>query len=452
MKSDLYLTNGIIATDSVVFRGGVVVQDGKVLRLVEGDEQIDAQEVRDLGGRLVLPGLVDDHVHFNSPGRDEWEGAKYGSFAAAAGGVTTALEMPFNANPPTRNAELLRQKRLVVEAQTVIDMGLWGLLEDSNLDELEAMHNEGAVGFKAFLCDPGGMFGWPRPDDLRQALQITRRLGSLVGVHAESEELSQEFTLQMQASGRVDRPVWCESRPPAVELEAVQKALEAAEEVGGNLHVVHTTLPQGFAAIQQAKSRGASVTGETCPHYLSLSIDDLERIGPAAKCGPPLRSRETVEALWQDVLAGRVDMIGSDHCPCTPEMKEAGRENIWKAWGGISGIQAMLPVLLTEGVHRRGLPLTVLVRMTSLNPARRFGIYPQKGHLGAGADADLVVVDLNREWTYTPEHLLSRHKGISPYEGFVFKGAVESTYLRGVRVYGEGEIWVEPGYGRVVRR
>jgi len=141
------LTNGIIATDSVVFRGGVVVQDGKVLRLVEGDEQIDAQEVRDLGGRLVLPGLVDDHVHFNSPGRDEWEGAKYGSFAAAAGGVTTALEMPFNANPPTRNAELLRQKRLVVEAQTVIDMGLWGLLEDSNLDELEAMHHEGAVGF-----------------------------------------------------------------------------------------------------------------------------------------------------------------------------------------------------------------------------------------------------------------------------------------------------------------
>jgi allantoinase len=252
-------------------------------------------------------------------------------------------------------------------------------------------------------------------------------------------------------TGRTDRAAWGESHPPAVEFEALQLAIAAARQTGGDLHIVHTTIPQGFATIHAARSEGVKVTGETCPHYLYFNDSDLERIGPEAKCGPPLRPAEIVEQLWQEVMAGRVDTIGSDHCPCPPEMKNAGQENIWKAWGGITGIQAMLPVLLTEGYHRRGLSLSEVVKMTSWNPARRFGLYPKKGNLNPGADADFTVVDLDREWTFSDQDMLSRYP-LSPYRGAHFKGAVLSTYVRGQKVFENGKITVEPGYGEVLRR
>jgi allantoinase len=375
----------------------------------------------------------------------------YGSFAAAAGGVTTALEMPFNADPPTRNADLFRLKRQAIETLSIIDIGLWGLLENNNLKELEAMHIEGAIGFKAFLCDPGGMFGWLRTADLINALKISKQLGNIIGVHAEDEGLCQFFTQRVKESDFGGWKAWSESRPPEVEMEAIRQAILATATTGGDLHIVHTTIPDGFAAIQKARAEGIRVTGETCPHYLFFSNDELERIGPEAKCGPPLRSPETVHALWKDVLADRVDIIGSDHCPCLPDMKTSHQNNIWQTWGGISGIQAMLPVLLTDGYHRRGLPLTSIVRMTSLNPARRFGLYPKKGHLGPGSDADLVVVDLNKEWVFSEVDILSRHK-LSPYRGARFKGAVVKTFVRGCLVYENGKILAHPGYGTVLRR
>ncbi len=192
------------------------------------------------------------------------------------------------------------------------------------------------------------------------------------------------------------------------------------------------------------------MTGETCPHYLALDEDDLARLGPVAKCSPVLRKRSEVERLWGEVLAGRVDLISSDHSPCPVEMKEAGNDDIWKAWGGMNSSQMMLPVLLSEGVHKRGLPLTSLVRLLVSNPARLFGLYPQKGSLLPGADADLAVVDLNKEWTLESEMLFSRHK-ISPYVGMHFKGSVERTVLRGRTVFKDGEITAEPGYGRLLK-
>jgi allantoinase len=219
----------------------------------------------------------------------------------------------------------------------------------------------------------------------------------------------------------------------------------------GNLHIVHISIAKGIRAVEEAKKRGVSVTAETCPHYLTLDQDDFVRLGPVAKCAPPLRTRQEVDALWECVLAGLVDTIASDHSPCTWDEKAAGMTNIWKGWGGISGIQTMLPAIITEGVHKRGLPLTALVRMMSSNPARIFGLYPQKGALQPGSDADFVVVDLDKEWTLTTNDLFYKNKH-SPYVGYTFKGKVEQTYIRGKQVYKDGMIVVEPGYGKALRR
>jgi allantoinase len=204
-------------------------------------------------------------------------------------------------------------------------------------------------------------------------------------------------------------------------------------------------------AIQQAKQQGAHVTSETCPHYLFFDHQDFERIGPAAKCAPPIRSRQDVEALWECVFAGLVDIIGSDHSPCSWDEKEKGLENVWKAWGGISGVQFVLPVMLSEGVNKRGLPLSAVARMLSFNPARLFGLYPQKGKIQPGADADLAVVDLDKEWTLTVDQLFNKNK-FSAYVGSTFKGKVIRTIVRGRTVYQEGEIKVQPGYGKLLRR
>ncbi len=276
-------------------------------------------------------------------------------------------------------------------------------------------------------------------------------LGNVIGLHAENEYVTAYLGKQLREAGRTDRASWYESRPPETELEAILRACYWAKVTGGNLHIVHVSIAEGIRAIAQAKSEGVHVTAETCPHYLFFDHQDYERIGPAAKCAPPIRSRENVEALWTCVLEGLVDTIGSDHSPCNWEEKEKGMNNIWKAWGGISGIQTMLPALLTEGVHKRGLALPALVKLLSANPARLFGLYPQKGAILPGADADLVVVDLNKEWMLTADQLFYKNKH-SAYIGYSFKGKVERTLVRGETVYQDGQIKVQPGFGRLLRR
>jgi len=451
MKADLYLKNGRIVTEENSFIGGIVIRQGKISQLVAGEANIDATETIDLAGKVVLPGLVDDHVHFNEPGREHWEGYHTGSMAAAASGITTIMEMPLNATPPSIDRAKLLHKREAVKDKSVVDYGHWGGLVDNNLDALDELHAEGIIGYKAFMSASGVDFERVNDDVLYAGLLKTRDLGNLLGVHAESEYVTGLLARQLQAAGRTDRAAWHESRPPATELEAIRRAIYWADVAGGNLHIVHVTIADGIRAVAEAKRAGVNVTVETCPHYLFFDHDDFIRIGPAAKCAPPLRSRDDVESLWQCVLDGLVDTIASDHSPCPWADKEPGMDNIWQAWGGISGVQSMLPVLLTEGVHKRGLSLSELVRMMSANPARIFGLYPQKGSLLPGADADVTIIDLDKEWTLTVDDLLYKNKH-SAYVGYTFKGAVERTIVRGQTVYLEGRILAEPGYGQLVRR
>ena len=451
MAADLYLKNGRFITEAGAFDGGVLIQAGKIAQLVSDATAVAATQVIDLHGRVVLPGLVDTHVHFNEPGREHWEGYTTGSMAAAAGGVTAFVEMPLNATPPTINLQNLQHKQQAVNHKAVVDYALWGGLVDDNSADLADLHAAGVVGFKAFMSNSGVDFARVDDDILYVGLREAAKLGSLVAVHAENEYITALLARELQAAGRTDRFAWTQSRPPAAELEALQRAIYWAGVSDSRLHIVHVSIAEGMRAVQSAKQSGIKVTVETCPHYLYFDEVDFNRIGPAAKCAPPLRSREHVEALWACVLAGLVDTIASDHSPCPWTDKEPGLDDIWQAWGGISGVKTTLPVLLTEGVYKRGLSLSTLVRLTATNPARILGLYPRKGSLLPGSDADLVIVDLEEEWTLTQDDLFYKHK-YTPYEGCQFKGRVKQTLVRGQTIYADGQVLAEPGYGQLLRR
>lgn len=446
-----YLKNALLVTEENTFQGGIVVEGEKISQVVEGNLEIDVEEIVDLHGKVLLPGIIDDHVHFNEPGREDWEGYRTGSMAAAAGGITTFMEMPLNADPPTTNRELLDLKREAVKSESVVDYGNWGGLVDNNLEDLPGQNDGGVIGFKAFMSNSGVNFERVDDDVLFAGLRLAAELGNLVGTHAENEYVTSYLGQLMQSSGRTDRAAWHESRPPSTELEAIQRACFWAGVAEGNLHIVHITIPEGIKAVAEAKSKGIHATSETCPHYLYFDHDDFIEIGPVAKCAPPIRSRQIVDEMWECVLNGLVDTIASDHSPCLYSDKAKGMDNIWNAWGGVSGVQVMLPVVLTEGVHKRGLPLTDLVRMMSANPAKIFGLYPQKGSLQPGADADLTVVDLDAEWIHKSDDLFYKNKH-SPYIGRTFKGKVEKTFVRGKLVYQDGKIIAEPGYGKALNR
>jgi allantoinase len=451
MAADLYLKNGRFITETGEFYRGLLIHDGKIARLVSGATAVSAAEEIDLHGQTVLPGLVDDHVHFNEPGREHWEGYSTGSMAAAAGGITTVMEMPLNATPPTINAANLHHKQTAVHDKSLIDYALWGGLVDNNVTDLADLHAGGVIGFKGFMSSSGVDFARINDDVLYAGLREAARLGNVVAVHAENEHVTALLAAELRAAGRTDRAAWSESRPPAAELEALKRAVYWAGVADGRLHVVHVTLAAGMQAAQTAKEAGVRVTVETCPHYLTFDEADFVRLGPAAKCAPPLRSRDEVEALWACVLNGLVDTIASDHSPCPWADKAPGLDDIWQAWGGISGVQTLLPVMLTEGVHKRGLPLTDLVRLTSANPARIFGLYPRKGSLLPGADADLTVIDLDATWKLAADDLFYKHKH-SAYVGRHFQGQVQQTWVRGRVVYDHGRFPIDPGYGQLLRR
>ena len=406
-------------------------------------------------GLHVFPGVVDAHAHVNEPGREEWEGWSAATRGAAAGGVTTLVDMPLNSLPPTVDAAAVYAKEARAARSAIVDYALWGGLVSEDLAPLLDLKTTGVVGVKAFLC-PSGVPEFPHLDagTLTAALAAATVAGHLVAVHAEDEALVAKGTEQLHTMNRRDRAAWLESRPPAAERRAIERLGDAARETGARVHVVHASSSAAVTAVVRAREREASVTVETCPHYLVFTAEDVDRIGPVLKCAPPIRDESSRERLWQHVLAGEIDLVASDHSPCTADLKTRGDNDIWEAWGGVTGIQSLLPAMLTEGVHRRGLRLAALARLVSGAPARLLGLWPQKGAIRPGADADLALVAMDREWTLEAEQLQAR-SGLSPYVGRSFRGAVVRTLVRGVTVFDDGEFVEEKRYvrfGRLVRR
>ncbi len=426
----------------IAVTGGIITAVGSEVR--------DGAEIIDASGLIVLPGVVDAHVHFNEPGRVEWEGWEAGTRGAAAGGVTTVLEMPLNAHPPTTTAAAFDEKRAVASQKALVDFGLWGGLVPDNFDNLPILHQRGVIGFKAFMSHSGIDDFHRVPDGvLAIGLKATARLGAMVGVHAESQEILDRCEAEQRDMNRLS---WCRARPPRAEVEAIQRLIVCMRGAGKGVraHVVHVSCAEGLAAVDAARSKGVSITAETCPHYLAFTEQDFERIGPPLKCAPPIRDAATREALWQEVLAGRVDLIASDHSPCPAADKKKGEHDIWQAWGGIAGIQATLPVLLTEGLHARGLSLERIAHMTATAPAQLFGLYPRKGAIAVGADADLAVVDPEQPMVVESSWLQTR-SGVSAYLGREFLGMVVRTIVRGRTVALNGEVVGQPGWGEFVK-
>ncbi|MGH2402957.1 MAG: allantoinase AllB [bacterium] len=438
MTYDLVVAGGRLVTNDGTYPGSIGISGGRIAAVSQG--ALSGHEVIEARGQVVLPGVVDLHVHFNEPGRTQWEGWGPGSRAAAAGGVTTVVEMPLNAIPPTTSAAALEAKVAAARTQSIVDFALWGGLITDNRPHLAELAAGGVIGFKAFMSHSSTEeFTHVEDGVLYDGLCRLRDLGHFLAVHAESNALTAERMARLQAQGRRDRRAWGEGRPPVAELEAIQRALFLARDAGCRLHIVHMSLPEGVEMIRAARAAGHPVTVETCPHYLVLTEDDMVRLGPVAKCAPPLRDAARQHGLWGAVLGGDIDCITSDHSPCPTQDKTRGDDDIWQAWGGISGIQTLAPLMLTEGVHRRGLSLNRFADLMSTNPAKIAGLWPRKGEIRIGADADLVLVDLDREWPVDASRLYSRHRH-SPFVGWKMKGWIQRVFLRGRTVAVEGEV------------
>jgi allantoinase len=445
--TSVLVLGGSVVDEERVRPADLLLEGGRVVEVLEPGHALQADTTLDATGLHVLPGLVDAHVHFNEPGRTDWEGYQTGGGAAAAGGVTTVLDMPLNCKPPSLDAGSLAVRRAAVAEHAVVDYAHWGGVVPDSLDHLRDLREGGVVGVKGFLCD-SGLAEYPPLDEttLAEAMRRASRLGLLLALHAEHAEQTSRLGQAARAAGRSGPRDWARSRPPESEVAAVEQALALASRSGVALHFVHISTAEAARRVADARRAGQDVSLETCPHYLALDEDDLARLGSTAKCAPPLRSRQNVEALWDALLEGEFDWVASDHSPCPPDLK---RGDIWQAWGGISGIQTLLPVLLSEGVHRRGLQLPKLVTLTAANPARRFGLYPRKGALRPGSDADLTLVDVDGEWVLGQADLRTRWP-LSPFVGHTFRGHVVVTLVRGEVVFRHGQVLARPGFGRLL--
>jgi allantoinase len=434
MPWDLIIRGGNVVTPDGVRRLDLAVEGGTLVEVAPGLRGT-APETIDATGLHVFPGLIDAHVHFNEPGRTEWEGFATGSAALSAGGGTCFFDMPLNSSPPTLDGASFDLKRRAAEASSRTDFALWGGLTPGNLDRLEELAERGVVGFKAFMSN-SGMEDFPAADDytLYRGMEIARTLRLPVAVHAENEELTVGLTRVARSAGRTDARAYLRSRPVIAEMEAIQRAIVFAMETGCRLHIVHVSSPFGVSVVRSHyEGNDVNVTCETCPHYLALSEADVDRLGAAAKCAPPLRPAGEVRLLWDWLVAGHIEFVASDHSPSPPAMKTS--DDFFKVWGGIAGVQSTRAVLLT---HDPPLPLVQIAELTAARVANRFEIRG-KGRVEVGADADLAFVDLSTTFELRRDDLLDRYK-LSPYVGRTFRGVMKRTMVRGNTVFHEGKV------------
>jgi allantoinase len=418
----------------------VGVREGRIAALTGFGETLDAVAVTELPGRQVLlPGLVDTHVHVNEPGRTEWEGFATATAAAAAGGVTTLIDMPLNSIPPTTTAAALRAKQAAAAPAAWVDVGFWGGAVPGNLAGMAGLHEAGVFGFKAFLIDSGvPEFGFLDAAHLDAVLAETARLGALLIVHAEDPAM---IAAAPGPDGR--RYVgFLASRPPEAEESAIAHLLSAAGRHGARVHILHLASAGALPLIAAARADGAAVSAETCPHYLTFSADEVPDGATEFKCCPPIRDSAHRDGLWAGLASGLIDVVVSDHSPCPPALKRRESGDFGAAWGGISSLQLGLPAVWTQA-RRRGHGLADVVRWMAAGPAALAGL-PHKGVLAPGGDADLVAFDDEASFTVDPAQLRHRHP-VTPYAGQTLTGVVRRTWLRG-RETGETPA------GRLLRR
>jgi allantoinase len=420
-----------VALPDGVRPASIDVRDGRIHAI--GDYTDLAQDALDAGNLLISPGLVDTHVHINEPGRTDWEGFASATRAAAAGGVTTLVDMPLNSVPATTTVGALRKKRDAAAGSCHVDVAFWGGVVPGNAGELEPLVRAGVRGFKCFLS-PSGVDEFPHvgEDNLRVAMPILSRLRMPLLAHAELPALLQE------PSGDPRRyATWLHSRPPAAETAAIDLLLRLASEFNARLHVVHLATAEALPSLAAARQRGVAVTVETCPHYLTFAAEDIADGATLLKCAPPIRAAAERERLWRGLVDGAIDMVATDHSPAPPSLKHITSGDLVAAWGGIASLQLGL-VAVWSGAHARGVPVAALSQWMAAAPARLAGLFPRKGVIAPGADADFAIWDPEGETGVDAATLYHRH-AVTPYHGCRLRGRVRTTILRGQIVFDDGE-------------
>ncbi len=432
MPSPVVIRGARVVLPDGVRPAAIHVRDGRITAIAARDAAAPAEAtVIDAGTAIVMPGLVDTHVHINDPGRAEWEGFPTATLAAAAGGVTTLVDMPLNSIPATTTVEALQAKRHAAEGRCHVDVGFWGGVVPGNTRDLEPLAQAGVRGFKCFLS-PSGVdeFEAVSEFDLRQAMPAVARTGLPLLAHAEWPGYLVEPD-QRHDPRRYQ--TWLESRPPEAEHAAIALLLKLSAHTGARVHIVHLASADGVEVIADARDEGVRVTVETCPHYLTFCAEEIADGAPAWKCAPPIRARDHRERLWRALQEGQIDLVATDHSPAPPALKHLADGNFIEAWGGIASLQLTLPVMWT-GARQRGVPIERLAEWMSAAPARLAGLADRKGAIAVGRDADLVIVDPDAEFRVDASRLYHRH-AVTPYDGARLHGVVQQTILRGAVIY-----------------
>jgi allantoinase len=435
----LFLRSTRVAFPDGLRPGSIVVRDGRITAIDARVDVPDEMHTLDVGPLVVMPGLVDTHVHVNEPGRTEWEGFATATRAAAAGGVTTIVDMPLNSIPATTTVAGLAAKRAAAAGRAVVDVAFWGGVVPGNVDQLEPLAEAGVRGFKCFMS-PSGVDEFPAVGeaDLRAALPVLAKLGLPLLVHAEDPALLGDPRAPVDGAPADPRRyrTWLNSRPPASECAAIALLIALAREYGCRVHIVHVATAEALPAIAQARAAGVQITAETCPHYLTFAAEDIADGATAFKCAPPIRDRRERELLWKGLADGQLDFVASDHSPAPPDLKHLADGDFIAAWGGIASLQLALPAVWT-GMAQRNLPLSRVAEWLSARPARLAGLEATKGRIAVGADADLVIWDPDATVTVDARTLFHRHP-VTPYDGATLRGRVRMTLARGEIVYEPG--------------
>jgi allantoinase len=440
MRAQAFLSRRI-ATPAGIQPGAILVRDETIDGLTPIDQVPPGVQVHDFGDSVILPGLVDSHVHINEPGRTEWEGFETATRAAAAGGYTTLVDMPLNCLPPTTTVAALAAKREAAEGKCWVDWLAWGGVVHDNQEHIEALAIAGVPGFKCFLIHPGiDGFTMVTEPELRDALPHVARTRLPLLVHAELPGPVDDATQRLQNDDAdwSRYATYLQSRPEEAELAAIRLLLSLCRQYKFRLHIVHLSASSALAELCAARAEGLPVSVETCPHYLHFCAEKIPDGATLCKCAPPIRSRENREELWQGLRDGIIDLVATDHSPCPPVMKRLEEKNFKTAWGGIASLSLALPVMWTEA-SRRGFTLTDLTRWMAEAPARLAGCSARKGLIAVGCDADFVVFDPDTEFVVTEDRLYYRYP-VSPYLGEKLRGVVKATYLRGQTVFSDGKL------------
>ncbi|MSO92997.1 MAG: allantoinase AllB [Rhodospirillales bacterium] len=445
---DLVISGGTIVSPESSFQGSIAIQDGMIVEVGADSRMPDARDVIDAKGKHLLPGAIDSHVHFREPGFTHKEDWRTGSTAAAFGGVTTVMEMP-NTNPPIANVEALKIKQAAAAKGAYVDYGLYGLIVDNNLDQIEPLIENGVACFKIYLSESAtGQYQPPHDGIMLEAFEIIARRGIRCAVHAENGGIIGRREKILKEAQRHDPLAHQASRPVVAATESVSRSIIFAEWTGCRIHIAHESSGDGLYLIEGAKARGVDITVETCPQYLLLTTEHMKKMGGITRCNPPIREPGHDEKLWKALHAGTVDMIATDHAPHTPEEKI--HANIWHCHCGLPGIETQMPLMLNE-VNRGRMTINQYVLWSSVNPAKAWSIYPTKGAIQVGSDADIAIVDMNHETAIDREKLHSKGR-LSPFHGWAVKGVPIATIVRGRPVVRDGKLVGEAGWGKPIRQ